>query len=428
MKKCQDFKEMISEYVDDELKGDSLHEFEEHINKCSECRKDLEDFKTLIAYFRNEPAEDLPIDFKDSLHKKLLAESDSNTGSSQRVKFIRKYMPVCAVAASLIMVFVFWINFKDVFRMGSSMEKTDSSLVYQLEKDSATAGDSDGAMNYSMERNESDLKYGKSYKNTTEGIEIEGSDKVEKFSYDKEKTKKNSGQSVQINKSAKSVQNTIDNKKTTSEQSPSTKDIDRKATKIKLSNAIAKTASVVISDVGTNRVDDIRNIALSYGAVEKFADAALIVTTSDNANVPVSENIEVTSQKTAIQQPILSGADEPVANDSNSSVKSKEVSDSTQLSFNIPNDRYSKFIEKIKERFGAANIILSTPVDVDNTEALNSLDSQIDILKTQLNKVGEARDISNHESIKTQIEELEKQRNEIISNTNYTTVTIKIVK
>lgn len=77
--KHEDFREMISFYIDDVLSENEKMEFEAHLNECSDCRSELEEMKIIIGALGEFEALDLPEGFEMDLKAKLLlANSEMN--------------------------------------------------------------------------------------------------------------------------------------------------------------------------------------------------------------------------------------------------------------------------------------------------------------------------------------------------------------
>jgi predicted anti-sigma-YlaC factor YlaD len=45
---CQDFRDLIMGYLDDELEDEQKRAFEEHLTKCPECKGEVEEFRRII--------------------------------------------------------------------------------------------------------------------------------------------------------------------------------------------------------------------------------------------------------------------------------------------------------------------------------------------------------------------------------------------
>ena len=106
MKKCDEVREYISLYIDEELDEAQLVDFEEHIRCCEECRNELDEIKSIISICSSIEEEELPDKFREELHSKLLTVKEEIEGKNKVVKLRDSYIIkiVTAVAACLLIV------------------------------------------------------------------------------------------------------------------------------------------------------------------------------------------------------------------------------------------------------------------------------------------------------------------------------------
>jgi len=69
---CDEIKNLLSLYIDDELDEEERLLVEEHLQKCEECKKELEEYKKIIQALKNIPDEEPPLGYCKRLHEKLL--------------------------------------------------------------------------------------------------------------------------------------------------------------------------------------------------------------------------------------------------------------------------------------------------------------------------------------------------------------------
>ena len=69
---CIDVRDNISLYIDDELNEEEKKLMEEHLKKCAECSKELEEYKKIIQMLNELPDEEPPVGYCKRLHEKLL--------------------------------------------------------------------------------------------------------------------------------------------------------------------------------------------------------------------------------------------------------------------------------------------------------------------------------------------------------------------
>ncbi|MGB4439865.1 MAG: DUF4349 domain-containing protein [Sedimentibacter sp.] len=69
---CDEIKNLLSLYIDDELDEEERLLVEEHLQKCEDCQKELEEYKKIIQALKNIPDEEPPSGYCKRLHEKLL--------------------------------------------------------------------------------------------------------------------------------------------------------------------------------------------------------------------------------------------------------------------------------------------------------------------------------------------------------------------
>lgn len=123
MKNCNEIREKISLYIDNELPADELAEFKEHICTCPDCRRECDEVVQIVGLCRDMPEAELPVNFREELHDKLLAaatENVSKSGVLQRARYIRI---ISSIAAGFILIFLV----SGIYRFGFTNLKTGDS-------------------------------------------------------------------------------------------------------------------------------------------------------------------------------------------------------------------------------------------------------------------------------------------------------------
>ncbi len=69
---CENYKNIIPEYISDELDGNIRIEFEAHIKDCADCRNDLKSERSILALI-NEDIHEVPSGLNESVLSKLPA-------------------------------------------------------------------------------------------------------------------------------------------------------------------------------------------------------------------------------------------------------------------------------------------------------------------------------------------------------------------
>lgn len=70
---CNEVRDLLSLYIDDELDENEKLLVEEHLQMCEECQKELEEYKKIIQALQEIPDEEPPLGYCKRLHEKLLA-------------------------------------------------------------------------------------------------------------------------------------------------------------------------------------------------------------------------------------------------------------------------------------------------------------------------------------------------------------------
>lgn len=76
---CNEVRELLSLYIDDELDENEKLLVEQHLQICEECRKELEEYKKIIQALQEIPDEEPPLGYCKRLHEKLLAAEAERT-------------------------------------------------------------------------------------------------------------------------------------------------------------------------------------------------------------------------------------------------------------------------------------------------------------------------------------------------------------
>lgn len=102
--KCENIKELMSMYIDNEINEVDKAKFEKHIAQCPQCKEEFEILKAIVLECSEIDEVELPQDFIEELHNKLIAAKANKP--SKFTQFIRRanWKPaVGAVAAVLIL-------------------------------------------------------------------------------------------------------------------------------------------------------------------------------------------------------------------------------------------------------------------------------------------------------------------------------------
>ncbi len=109
MTSCEDVRENLSAYADNQLDINERMSFEEHINNCPACKKELEDMLRIISTCNELPQRELPIGFKAELHEKLTAVSNGQKNLHvvpNKPKKVRYARTLASIAAGILLIFL----------------------------------------------------------------------------------------------------------------------------------------------------------------------------------------------------------------------------------------------------------------------------------------------------------------------------------
>lgn len=96
---CDDIKENITLYIDNELEADEMILIKNHIEHCDSCKKEYEEYKKLIDILHNLTDEEPPKGYCKRLHEKLL-----KTKLQEKSSFRFKLMKYGSIAAAFVLV------------------------------------------------------------------------------------------------------------------------------------------------------------------------------------------------------------------------------------------------------------------------------------------------------------------------------------
>ncbi len=170
MKKCEEIREQISLYIDKKLDEKTLDEFEEHIDVCEDCRKELYETEAMLDLYLGSSDEDLPESFGEELHKKLVAEKENMEERNKRIAFFGKCAGILSSAAALLMIaFIckgIWFNtdgYKILSENPTPFSKTEKNInkksnTEQSAKDIKEKLDQESSPNPSDNTNNGEIK------------------------------------------------------------------------------------------------------------------------------------------------------------------------------------------------------------------------------------------------------------------------------
>lgn len=107
MKSCNEVKELFSAYIDNEIDEKDRKDLEEHVEACMDCKDELEYLKKIVSAVGSLEEVELPGDFKETLHEKLVNHKHK-VENKNKLLFInnRYFKAFSSVAAVILVVFM----------------------------------------------------------------------------------------------------------------------------------------------------------------------------------------------------------------------------------------------------------------------------------------------------------------------------------
>ena len=135
---CNEIKDMMSLYIDDELEDEEKLLFEHHIESCEHCKKELDEYRKMVNILQNLPEEEPPKGYCKRLHEKLL-DVKLNNKTSMRSRWIR-YSSIAA-AFVLIISTIYFANMNGSFNrsMDEKSVAYDEDLNEEQKPEAAAA-------------------------------------------------------------------------------------------------------------------------------------------------------------------------------------------------------------------------------------------------------------------------------------------------
>ncbi len=142
MRKCNEVMELISLYIDGVLDAKSEAKLLEHVKTCKSCKQELDETKAMVGLYKNIEEVELPADFKEQLHQKLLEERNKEISSPQRfVLRHSKLIKLCSSAAAIAIVAFaargFFGGFKSFDKSELANELADNRMMARSANDFA---------------------------------------------------------------------------------------------------------------------------------------------------------------------------------------------------------------------------------------------------------------------------------------------------
>ncbi len=115
MKKCEEIKELINMYIDNELSEEEKVQVERHIGDCEQCRVEYEKLLKVHELSLLVKPEEPPIEYFDALTLKIRRRI-RNEGKPRRRRFLPSFQLWPQVASAAVIIFVACISLLIIFK------------------------------------------------------------------------------------------------------------------------------------------------------------------------------------------------------------------------------------------------------------------------------------------------------------------------
>lgn len=104
---CKKVADLMSMYMDNELNELQKAEFEEHIDRCPLCAKELNDILKILEILHDMKEVELPDDFNDTLYEKLLQAKSKDQSKGKPLFLKNRYIrALSTIAAGILTIFI----------------------------------------------------------------------------------------------------------------------------------------------------------------------------------------------------------------------------------------------------------------------------------------------------------------------------------
>jgi hypothetical protein len=108
MVKCKDVNKKMSLYIDNQLSEKDMKNFMEHIMECNKCKEKFERMKSLVSELNSIKEVDLPDDYKDKLHNRLVAEQyNVKDNNKTLIPWYLNWKFSSGLIAGILLIFMF---------------------------------------------------------------------------------------------------------------------------------------------------------------------------------------------------------------------------------------------------------------------------------------------------------------------------------
>ncbi len=388
MKTCEEIRDNISLYIDNELDEKSVTEFEQHIDECENCKKELDEIKTVVELcLSTSDEENLPEGFCDNLHEKLVFEKEKMTGKNKAIRVFGKYAGIFSSAAAVLLIAFL------VYGVWNNQGKYNNTMKDEVSADLSNkyAGSYDKKDLKELKKAvEPEVQVGSSSEQPPKAetgrasVQHDGEGKL--YGFDKEPSKENNNEVINFGRSM------------------GDKDIAN-ASAYTLSQATPAKASDIYSDGSVKRsvVSDVQPTPSNDKAIAMTALTSVSIQNVGNVTI-YSDNADGLTEEV---KKLAAGFEEQSEEGINGSINLTLTSKAVEMK--VLASRYDEFISLLKSKYGKENIIADNNKIEDFTNKLEELNSSLSQLDSEINTAEKNR------ASLDELQRMKTQRDNIIS-------------
>lgn len=436
---CKEMKELSTQYIDNML-GELLRkQADEHLALCESCRNELAELICIIESCNSLDEVDLPANFKEKLHFKLINEINTEKPSHKLPGFFGKYIKIgSTIAAGLFLV----IALRDVWSnltlpsMGSKAEKSSEAkhnmaLKEDGNKGSNRSGDTQITTNMEAADTSSKIQNG-----TADFFTGSGQDAIaDSTKLAKEKAQEQVAQNFSATYSGKqeSAIGGTSRDSSTGQMKQNSETSDRQGTASRTEDMVR---SEELEDVNpSSQTEETKTLfGKNPENIKSTASTALTsMNTSESKNTSVTIKANNIDQTITTLKTVSSGVGATVEFPAPLEQKMLSTSESTSgnktLNIKVSNSEFEKFKDLVTSSIGSDNLKFGEMVTKDLSNELNEQNKKLDEINKKIFEIEIKSSTPNFQ----ELEKLKKERNNALANleklnseAQYTNVTITI--
>lgn len=427
---CNEVKELISEYIDKQLDSKMNAEFEEHIRTCEDCRKELNEMKSMLDLLKDLPSEELPKDFKINLHNRLLEEQAKQKKKMKFNIFANRYARVCTSIAAGIALIILLRGFTgEIFNpLGRTKSNSGEVIIESLNGEQPA----DNAMLLKAQKDEnadslSVQSYLESDSYATQGTDGTGLGSDD-FSGYKDSAKKNDQQEIAM-MFATTVPEEC-NEVGIASESDSQSELKMASSEFVDNDDCGNESQARISGMPQPSEEEENSISWSCSRAEpdyKEKRNELLNAVDNKITLIVHAESENTAFET-IKRYALENNAVIEAETMDSDTENNEVDDSLYMKITINGDNYGNFVESIESSARKLSIDYEPVNDGTLAGKLHTLYLRVDCINSMLDKIqnSESPNAEEVDRLRNEKEEVLTEINDIISDIGNVEVSVYI--